>query len=99
MDPKEVYMSQVKTYRTKGYTVFNVPLTGTLPTGTGVTYDVISPTEAVIEIDSTQLSVKVSREYDLDETFDFKFYAKVNSTLYTTHYYQVTVECSSECEY
>ena len=88
------------TFRTINFTEVSVPKTevsSSLP----ITYEIITPDKYDCNITEVgdMINFNFSGEYDLNSTFELKYYAKVNSSFYTTNTYTVTVECREECTY
>jgi hypothetical protein len=100
ISPKEV-SSTSTTFRTQNYTIVTVPSTSVSPTNLTLIYELVAPTEYAVNItyDSTSVNFNFSGEYDLNQTINLQYIARVNSTFYTSINYTVTVACREECTY
>ena len=88
-------------YHTKNYTFVSVSKSSSIPSSLTINYEVLQPTgyQILISSDSSNVYFNITHEYGLNSTFILQYNAKVNSTLYTTNYYNVTVSWRSECTY
>ncbi|CAI2364729.1 unnamed protein product [Moneuplotes crassus] len=96
---KEV-VQNITTYRSQNYTLVTVSST-TLSSGGDVQYTMITPSSSLVNytVGNGKVTFNISQEYDLDQKFQFEYYAKHNSSLFTLNNYTVSVSCREECEY
>ena len=80
-------------FHTKNYTFVTLSKSSSIPSSMAINYEVLQPLGYAINIttDSSNVFFNITNEYALNSTFVLQYNAKVNSTLYTTNFYNVTV--------
>lgn len=93
---KEV-VQDITTYRSQNYTLVIVPST-TLSSGGDIQYTMITPSSSLVNytVNSGKVTFNISQEYDLNQKFQFEYYAMHNSSLFTLNNYTVSVSCRDE---